>query len=186
MWVSRWSFNSPCSIPHVPAIFESVCPGLLVCSATAHWSPQHDAANATGSLCLSWPSLHLFVPAEWTGQTSSDAEKGRWVGCGYHSSLALTGETGVGSIYNPNQWKAYSHHASPQHAARNNSPASIYSTEARGLRSQLPLAIVGAAHSVPQPAPGTVLLPRACLAQQATLFLQEQVKTSRLINQSFL
>ena len=40
--------------------------------------------------------------------------------------------------------------------------------------------------TVPQPAPGIVLLSRACLAQQVTLFLQEWVKTSWLINQSFL
>jgi len=39
--------------------------------------------------------------------------------------------------------------ASPWHAARNNSPAQMCSAEVRELCSQLPLAIVGAAHSPP-------------------------------------
>lgn len=52
------------------------------------------------------------------------------------------------------------------------------------LCSQLPGMIVGAALRVPQPA-SELLFSRACLAQQAALFLQEQVETSQFINQSF-
>lgn len=129
------------------------------------------------------PFIYLCKLTRWDRAVVTQ-ELGRRVG--YQSPCQPTGETGAGSICNPNQRKAHSHPASPWHAARNDSPVCIYRAGVRGLCSQLPLAIVRVIQGVLQPAPGTVLLPQACLAWRATLFLQEQVKTSRLINQSFL
>lgn len=63
-------------------------------------------------------------------------------------------------------------------------PVSSYSSDKSGLCSQLPGVMVGAALGVPQPA-SELLFSQACLAQQAALFLQEQVETSQFINQSF-